>query len=127
MTPFQEKIAHVVRMIPAGNVMSYSQVASYIGAPRGAQVVGWILRSMEGKVDIPWWRVLNNAGRITIKGNRYNTPNLQKKMLEADRIIVSEDLTIAMGKYRYIPTPDQIQQMQLSEQYLDVVHKKGYL
>lgn len=127
MTPFQESIAKVVRMIPPGHVMSYGQVAVYVGAPRGAQLVGWMMRSMETKVDLPWWRVLNNAGRITIKGNKYNTPDLQKRMLEAEGFEVNDDLTINMEKYRYIPTEEEIKGMRLPETYLDLVHKKGYL
>ena len=51
--------------IPYGRVVSYGQVAAYVGVPRGARQVGWTLRRLED-IDIPWWRVINNEGRISI-------------------------------------------------------------
>jgi methylated-DNA-protein-cysteine methyltransferase-like protein len=53
MTEFQEAVARTVRLIPSGKLMSYGQIAVYVGVPRGARIVGWLMRSMETKVDIP--------------------------------------------------------------------------
>jgi methylated-DNA-protein-cysteine methyltransferase-like protein len=58
-------------------VVSHGQVAAYIGTPRAARQVGWAMRSLEGTPSFPWWRVLNSAGRLTIKGNQFNTAQLQ--------------------------------------------------
>jgi len=127
LTPFQAAIATVIQMIPPGRVMSYGQVALYVGAPRGAQLVGWMLRGMETKVSIPWWRVINNAGRITIKGNRYNTPQIQKQLLETEGIKINDEFILDIKQYRYIPTEDEIKSMNLSEIYLNKIHEKGFL
>ena len=67
MSKFKEKVIEVVSLIPFGKVVSYGQVALYIGIPRAARQVGWMLNRMEGDVQIPWWRVVNNQGRISIK------------------------------------------------------------
>ena len=127
LTPFQQAIVTVVRMIPRGKVMSYGQVAAYIGAPRGARMVGWTLRGLESKTEIPWWRVLNMEGRITIKGNLYNTPSMQKALLESDGVVVSEDFTLDMTKYRLALTREDIKKLELSSEYLIYLEKKGYL
>lgn len=113
MTKFQEAILRVVRMVPSGKVVSYGQVAAYIGTPRAARQVGWAMRSLEGTPDFPWWRVLNNAGRITIKGNQFNTAQLQKELLEADGVKVSQDFELDMERYRFRPDVHLLKKLQL--------------
>lgn len=100
MTEFQEKIIQAVNLVPPGKVVSYGQVALYIGMPRGARAVGWALRAMENG-DLPWWRVINNAGRITIKGNRFNTPDDQRKLLRQEKVEVSDLFEVDMNRYRF--------------------------
>jgi methylated-DNA-protein-cysteine methyltransferase related protein len=101
MTRNQQAVINAVNNVPYGKVVSYGQVALYIGSPKAARQVGWILRSLEG-VDMPWWRVKNNTGRISIKGNKFNTPADQKARLEAEGIVVSELFEINIEKYRYL-------------------------
>src|SRR5581483_5888883 len=101
MTRFQDAILRVVRTVPVGKVVSYGQVAAYVGMPRAARQVGWAMRSMEGTPDFPWWRVLNNAGRITIKGNQFNTAQLQKELLEAEGIEINQAFELNIERYRF--------------------------
>ncbi len=101
MTLFQRLVLERVHEIPYGKVVSYGQIAASIGSPRGARQVGWILRSMEGQPDMPWWRVVNNAGRITIKGNLLNDAERQRTLLCAEGVAVADDFTLAIEAYRY--------------------------
>ena len=78
MSPFTEKVVAIVRMIPQGKIASYGQVALYAGLPRAARQVGWVMREVQE--DMPWWRVLNNKGRISIEGNWHADKHLQKKL-----------------------------------------------
>lgn len=121
---FTLKVIQVIQSIPQGKVVSYGQVAVYVGIPRAARQVGWALSNLEDTVSLPWWRVINNAGRITIKGNRYNTPELQKKLLEQDGIEVNDDLTIAIEKYRFRADNTLLQQWHLPEEYREKVLEK---
>jgi alkylated DNA nucleotide flippase Atl1 len=59
-TPFAEEVLDAVRRIPRGRVMSYGDVAEYVGAggPRG---VGAVLARWGG--DVPWHRVVTADGR----------------------------------------------------------------
>ena len=123
MSKFSEKILQVVDSVPSGKVVSYGQVALYVGIPRAARQVGWILRQSEGK-DIPWWRVINNEGRISIKGNRYNTPELQRKLLMAEKVFVTEDFEIDIEEYRYRPNRKELLKFQLEEDYIDIALQK---
>ena len=103
MTELQKRVVSFVRKIPKGKVASYGQVAAMVGFPRGARQVGWILRGLEGKAEHPWWRVINNLGRITIKGNKHHGPLEQRARLAAEGIDVSLDLKIDIERYRYRP------------------------
>ena len=99
---FKQKVIRIVSKIPYGNVASYGQVALYCGAPRAAREVGWVLNKLEGKTPVPWWRVINNTGRISIKGSVFSA-EFQKKLLRAEGITVAEDFTLEIEVYRWKP------------------------
>lgn len=103
MSLFKQKVIEVVRSIPYGKVASYGQIALYAGFPRGARQVGWILNSTEGKIDLPWWRVVNHKGYLSIRGTKFSDKNLQRKLLLAEGIIVSEDFKLEINMYRFVP------------------------
>lgn len=123
---FKNKMIQVIRWTPRGKVVSYGQVAVYVGVPRAARQVGRILRSLEGKIDLPWWRVVNNAGRITIKGNLYNDQEIQKKLLEAEGILVRDDFTFDINAYRFYPSRELLKKMGLNKEYLTMIHEKYF-
>ena len=98
---FREQVIAAVRTIPRGNVVSYGQVAAVLGSPRAARQVGWALHTLDGDSKTPWWRVINSAGYISIKGNEISTPQAQKKFLQDEGVPVTEDLKIPIEQYRY--------------------------
>lgn len=58
-------------MIPAGQVATYGQVAELAGLPRQARRVGRVMSQLPTGTRIPWHRVVNAAGRISMpKGSR---------------------------------------------------------
>lgn len=98
---FKELVKKYVKKVPKGRLVSYGQVAAACGNPRGARQVGWMLHTLDGDNSVPWWRVINNLGHISIKGNFYSTPLAQKKLIEGEGIPVSKDFKIDLEKYRY--------------------------
>lgn len=68
MTDFTKVVIEIIKHIPKGYVMTYGQIASYSGNPRGARQVSRILHSMSEKYDLPWHRVINSKGRISLTG-----------------------------------------------------------
>ncbi len=100
MTEFQKKVVGIVKSIPSGKVVSYGQVALALGIPRAARQVGWTLRNLSPDA-LPWWRVINNAGRISIKNNIYVDAEVQKKLLEAEGVKVADNFDIDIAKYRF--------------------------
>ncbi len=68
MTKFTEEVLDIIKMIPSGKVMTYGQIAAYAGNPRGARQVSRILHSMSGTHNLPWHRVINSKGTISLTG-----------------------------------------------------------
>ena len=56
---FDEAVQSVVRSIPPGRVMSYGDVAEYLGSG-GPRQVGAVMS--RGGGDVPWWRVIHADG-----------------------------------------------------------------
>jgi methylated-DNA-protein-cysteine methyltransferase related protein len=100
---FKQNVLSIIAAIPRGKVMSYGQVAAAAGSPRAARQVGGILRHYDGNDSLPWWRVVNSAGHISIKGNFEATPSRQKQLLEEEGIPVSREYSLDIGKYRFYP------------------------
>lgn len=99
---FHQKVYKVVRKIPKGKVTSYGFIATLLGKPRAARQVGWALFNMTEDLKIPWWRVINSKGYISIKNP--NAPKeLQKHLLEKDGIKVSDKFMVDLDKYLWRP------------------------
>jgi len=102
MDNFRQRVIVFIKKIPRGKVVSYGQVAAAAGSPRAARVVGGILRSLDLSDDkVPWWRVINNQGTISIKGNWTATKETQRALLVKEGIKVADDFSLDMEKYRY--------------------------
>src|SRR5512137_1273800 len=80
---FFERVYAVVKQIPRGKVASYGQIAALLGHPRAARTVGWALNALVDTPDreVPWHRVINHAGRITIARAGLD-PEVQRRLLE---------------------------------------------
>lgn len=82
------RVYKLVRIIPAGRVATYGQIASLLGSPRGARIVGWALHLLDGQ-SIPWQRVINGRGEISTTCETH-TKLMQKKLLEAEGVEVKD-------------------------------------
>jgi methylated-DNA-protein-cysteine methyltransferase-like protein len=124
MSPFKDRVIEIVSLVPPGKVVSYGQVALYIGAPRAARQVGWILRELGDNTKIPWWRVVNKNGKISISGNFQADKVLQRKLLQAEGVEVSDQFDLSIEKYRFAPDSKLLSKFQLSVNYLKDIRAK---
>ena len=95
---FFEQVYQVVRHIPPGKVATYGQVAHILGRPRGARTVGWALHSMPKGSDVPWQRVINARGVITLDAQGPGGA-IQRALLEAEGIVFDEQGRIDLEVY----------------------------
>jgi methylated-DNA-protein-cysteine methyltransferase-like protein len=78
LSVFAQSVLDAVDAIPRGKVMSYSDVAEYIGAGSG-RAVGTVMARFGA--EVPWHRVLRNDGTCaTHKADR------QLELLRAERV-----------------------------------------
>ena len=61
------RIYAVVRRIPYGRVATYGQVAELAGLPGHARQVGYALHALPSSTALPWHRVINAAGAISLR------------------------------------------------------------
>lgn len=95
MKQFTEDVIEIIKMIPSGKVMTYGQIAAYAGLPRGARQVSRILHSMSEKYGLPWHRVINSKGGISLTGE---AGYIQGQMLANEGIEVLNK-KINLGKH----------------------------
>ena len=89
---FSERVKQLLKRIPYGKVSTYGQIAAYAGNPRAARQVAWLLHSSSRKDNLPWHRVINSKGRISLPLHRGY--GIQKNLLEQEGIIFEEDDSI---------------------------------
>lgn len=82
---FQARVYAVVRSIPRGKIVSYGGVAAILGQPRAARGVGRALSELPADTDVPWWRVVNHNGEISVRGAMHGAI-IQRKLLEREGI-----------------------------------------
>jgi methylated-DNA-protein-cysteine methyltransferase-like protein len=104
---FHADVYKAVSRIPKGKVTTYGFIAALIGHPRSARQVGWALRNTPKGVNIPWWRVINATGYISIK-NPEVTKNLQKELLEKEGIRVTRKYTVNLKESLWTPKSTKI-------------------
>jgi methylated-DNA-protein-cysteine methyltransferase related protein len=104
MTNFYEQVYQVTRHIPRGKVTSYGRIAAMLGRPNAARAVGYALQALKDKkndptyADVPWQRVINGRGRISIVNREYGAEE-QARRLRAEGVEVSGDLQVDLDKY----------------------------
>ncbi len=102
MTDLYGRIYALVRQIPHGRVTTYGQLGAMCSIA-DSRVVG---EAMNASYDIPWQRVINSRGEISIKGT---TGARQRELLKDEGIVFEPDGRVDFGKYGWIPDPEWLE------------------
>jgi len=97
LTP-RERIWQVINAIPAGQVCTYGKVAQLAGLGLAARMVGRTLRELPAGSKLPWHRVINAQGRISLPVGSAGHEK-QRSRLEAEGIEFSVKGKISLSKY----------------------------
>ncbi|WP_454190998.1 MGMT family protein [Paenibacillus sp. Marseille-Q7038] len=98
MQPFTARVIDIIQSIPEGKVMTYGQVAALAGSPRAARQVVRILHSMSEKYNLPWHRVVNKQGEISMSDEWDRS--LQQSLLESEGIELDLSKQIDLTRYQ---------------------------
>ncbi len=98
---FSADVIRVLKAIPRGCVVTYGQVAALAGSPRAARQVVRLLNAYSSSEELPWHRVINKQGGISLeKGNGYE---LQKSLLIKEGVKFDRDDRINLARYQWRP------------------------
>ena len=64
---FADRVLKAVKKVPKGRVATYGQIAALVHTPRAARMVGSVLRNSKADQKIPWQRVINAHGMVSIE------------------------------------------------------------
>jgi len=95
---FYRRLYRIVRHIPKGRVATYGVLARLAGRPGAARTVGWALSALPGDADVPWWRVLNAAGRISLSAHAH-TSVVQRALLLREGIRFAPGGAVNLGVF----------------------------
>ena len=104
VSPFFQSIYDIVRLIPAGKVATYGQIASLAGRPRAARAVGTAMNRCP-YADVPCQRVVNAAGRVA-PFPAFLVKDGQALLLSAEGVEVSPDGLVDLHIYGWEPPAD---------------------
>ena len=100
---FNEKVYITVLKIPYGKIATYGQIADLIYAYGYARQVGWALKRLKLPSNIPWHRVINSKGKITMSLSKNGTDWIQKELLINDGIKFNSKMKSDIKKYVWRP------------------------
>ena len=100
---FDERVWHAVSLIPHGRLATYGQVADLIGAWGCARQVGWALRRLSLPSEVPWQRVVNAKGRISMSLSREGSDWMQRQLLIAEGIPVDGEGRLPLRRFLWMP------------------------
>ncbi len=100
------QIYAVIKKIPKGKVATYGQIAALAGIPRGARQVGTALRNTPDNLKLPWQRVINAQGRISLRLKDWESggDDYQKVLLENEGVAISAEGKIDLKRFLWKPT-----------------------
>ncbi|MBN1371310.1 MAG: MGMT family protein [Anaerolineaceae bacterium] len=102
-TPLYLRIYAIVRQIPPGKVATYGQIGAIAGC--SARLVGYAMAALRSGSypDVPWQRVINRQGKISILDpfGKYT----QRQALEEEGVLFNKDDRIDFNVFGWVGEP----------------------
>ena len=97
-----QRIYAVVKRIPQGRVATYGQIAALAGSPKNARQVGYALHALPDDHDIPWHRVINSQGAVSLRKHP-GYDQLQHDLLEREGVEFTSAGKVDLRRYQWEP------------------------
>lgn len=98
-----ERIYTVIRRIPRGRVATYGQIAELAGLAGHARQVGYALYALKEGTGVPWHRVVNTRGRLSL-GTVIPEGDVEQRIrLEIEGVEFDADGKIDLRRFRWQP------------------------
>jgi len=103
-SPTHRRIHQVVQRIPRGRVATYGQVAALAGLPRQSRLVGYVLHGLPPDTRLPWHRVVNAKGEVSLRRDGLGGEQIQTQLLMREGVRFSAG-RLSLERYRWQPRP----------------------
>ncbi len=98
---FEDKVKELIRSIPRGRVATYAQIAALAGNYRAPRQVARVLHASSDKDRLPWHRVINSRGGISLpKGRGFE---VQKRLLRKEGVASDRAGRIDLAVFQWDP------------------------
>ena len=94
-----ERILTVVRKIPRGRVTTYGNVARLAGLEGQARLVGYALSALPTGTVVPWHRVINAQGRLSLELVASSSGVTQRLRLESEGVKVDASGRVSLATF----------------------------
>lgn len=92
-----ERIYLVIEQIPSGKVATYGQIARIVG-DCSARMVGYALAALKDDSPVPWQRVINSLGKISLRMNGMED-GFQRQLLESEGIRFDNEGRVDLNEF----------------------------
>ena len=89
-----------MRRIPRGRVATYGGIAELAGLEGHARQVGYALHDLPSNSGVPWHRVINAKGEISLRTGG-DSHELQRMLLEAEGVELDLAGRIDLKRFRW--------------------------
>lgn len=101
------RMYRVVQQIPAGKVATYGQVARLAGLPGQARQVGYALHALPDNSPVPWHRVINARGTVSVRSDG-DSELCQQILLQAEGVDCTLNGQALLQRYQWTSAPDSL-------------------
>jgi methylated-DNA-protein-cysteine methyltransferase related protein len=93
-----------IERIPEGRVATYGQIAALAGLARNARQVGYALAALDDDSNVPWQRVVNARGEVSLRAaDDLGRSGYQRHLLEEEGVEFGLDGRIDLERYGWRP------------------------
>lgn len=99
----RQKIYAAVRRVPRGKVATYGQIAEIAGLQGHARQVGYAMAALHASSALPWHRIINAQGRVSMRSAGAGSTIVQRQLLEREGILFDEGGRVSLARDRWKP------------------------
>jgi methylated-DNA-protein-cysteine methyltransferase-like protein len=94
-----QRIYAAVRRIPRGRVSTYGAIARVAGLGGHARQVGYALSALPTGTSVPWHRVINAQGRLSLERSASGAGITQRLRLVREGVVVNAGGRVSLEKF----------------------------
>ena len=99
----RERIYEQVRRVPRGKVATYGQIAMLAGLEGQARQVGYAMAAVPSSSAVPWHRVINAQGRVSMRSEGPGGTIIQQQLLEREGVVFDEGGRVSLARFGWKP------------------------